>query len=109
MSAAAAIATSVAWRPSLCERRLGPIARFQRYTSAGRWVHTSLHWVEVLDTAGIPCGPINTIDQVFADPQVRHLGLVTPMLRPRLGPQGSVRARARDARIGERRQVWIGS
>ena len=23
----------------------------------------------------MPCGPINTIDQVFADPQVRHLGL----------------------------------
>jgi crotonobetainyl-CoA:carnitine CoA-transferase CaiB-like acyl-CoA transferase len=43
------------------------------------------HWVELFDEAGIPCGPINTIDQVFADPQVQHLGLATPMHRPRLG------------------------
>jgi crotonobetainyl-CoA:carnitine CoA-transferase CaiB-like acyl-CoA transferase len=27
----------------------------------------------------VPCGPINTIDQVFADPQVRHLGLAQPV------------------------------
>ena len=33
------------------------------------------HWLRVLPAAGIPCGPINTIDQVFADPQVRHLNL----------------------------------
>jgi formyl-CoA transferase len=47
----------------------------------------SLHWIELLDEAGIPCGPINTIDQVFADPQVEHLGLARPASHPRLGPQ----------------------
>jgi formyl-CoA transferase len=47
----------------------------------------SLHWIEVLDVAGIPCGPINTIDQVFADPQVQHLELAQPVEHPRLGPQ----------------------
>ncbi|HEY8613919.1 MAG TPA: CaiB/BaiF CoA-transferase family protein [Roseomonas sp.] len=47
----------------------------------------SLHWVEVLDVAGIPCGPINAIDQVFADPQVQHLGLAAPVSHPRLGMQ----------------------
>ena len=36
---------------------------------------------------GIPCGPINTIDQVFADPQVEHLGLARPVTHPRLGAQ----------------------
>jgi formyl-CoA transferase len=35
----------------------------------------SAHWIELLNRAGVPCGPINAIDQVFADPQVRHLGL----------------------------------
>ena len=30
-------------------------------------------WVEHLNAAGVPCGPINGIDQTFADPQVRHL------------------------------------
>jgi formyl-CoA transferase len=32
-------------------------------------------WVEVLNAAGVPCGPINDIGQMFADPQVRHLGI----------------------------------
>jgi len=45
------------------------------------------HWLRVLPAAGIPCGPINTIDQVFADPQVRHLGIARPVAHPRLGPQ----------------------
>jgi formyl-CoA transferase len=36
---------------------------------------SSAAWIELLNEAGVPCGPINTIDQVFADPQVRHLGL----------------------------------
>ena len=37
------------------------------------------HWIEVLNEAGVPCGPINTIDQVFDDPQVRMLGLAQPV------------------------------
>ena len=36
---------------------------------------TSNEWVERLNAAGVPCGPIYSIDQVFADPQVRHLGI----------------------------------
>jgi crotonobetainyl-CoA:carnitine CoA-transferase CaiB-like acyl-CoA transferase len=36
---------------------------------------TSAEWVGLLNKAGVPCGPIYTIDQVFADPQVRHLGI----------------------------------
>jgi formyl-CoA transferase len=37
------------------------------------------HWINLLEDVGIPCGPIYTIDQVFADPQVKHLGMATPM------------------------------
>ncbi len=36
---------------------------------------TSAEWVERFNKAGVPCGPIYSIDQVFADPQVRHLGI----------------------------------
>ncbi|MBO1074567.1 CaiB/BaiF CoA transferase family protein [Roseomonas marmotae] len=36
---------------------------------------TSANWVARLNEAGVPCGPINSIDQVFADEQVRHLGM----------------------------------
>ena len=32
-------------------------------------------WITSLEAAGVPCGPINTIDQVFDDPQVRHRGM----------------------------------
>jgi formyl-CoA transferase len=39
----------------------------------------SAHWIDVLNEAGVPCGPINTIDQVFADPQIRHLGMAQPV------------------------------
>jgi crotonobetainyl-CoA:carnitine CoA-transferase CaiB-like acyl-CoA transferase len=38
-------------------------------------------WVEALEAAAVPCGPINTIDQVFADPQVRHRGMRVDLLR----------------------------
>ena len=40
---------------------------------------TSQEWIESLSEAGVPCGPINSIDQTFAEPQVEHLGIATPM------------------------------
>jgi crotonobetainyl-CoA:carnitine CoA-transferase CaiB-like acyl-CoA transferase len=43
---------------------------------------SSAEWISALDEAGIPCGPIYSIDQVFADEQVQHLGMATPMRRP---------------------------
>ncbi len=36
---------------------------------------TTAHWVAAFESASVPCGPINTIDQVFADPQVLARGL----------------------------------
>jgi formyl-CoA transferase len=46
---------------------------------------TSNAVVERLNRAGIPCGPIYTIDQTFADLQVRHLGLAQDVDSPALG------------------------
>jgi formyl-CoA transferase len=45
----------------------------------------SAWWVEALEAAGVPCGPILAIDEVFADPQVKHLGMAAPVDHPRLG------------------------
>jgi len=45
----------------------------------------SEHWIELFEANGIPCGPIYTIDQVFADPQVQHLGMATKMSSPYIG------------------------
>ena len=36
---------------------------------------SSNEWVEKLEKVGVPCGPINSIDKVFEDPQVKHLGI----------------------------------
>lgn len=36
---------------------------------------TTAEWVTLLETAGVPCGPINDLAQVFADPQVQARGL----------------------------------
>jgi crotonobetainyl-CoA:carnitine CoA-transferase CaiB-like acyl-CoA transferase len=35
----------------------------------------SAEWIDIFNTTGVPCGPIYSIDQVFADPQVSHLGI----------------------------------
>ena len=42
--------------------------------------------VDLMNEAGVPTGPIYTIDQVFADPQVNHLGIAQPVTHPELGP-----------------------
>lgn len=45
----------------------------------------SAHWVERLNAAGVPCGPILNVKEVFEDAHIRHLGLATPVRHPRLG------------------------
>ena len=45
----------------------------------------STELVDVLNRAGVPSGPIYRIDEVFADPQVKHLGIAQPVDHPTLG------------------------
>jgi formyl-CoA transferase len=42
--------------------------------------NTTAHWVAALNEAGVPSGPIYTVDQMFADPQVQHLGIATKLI-----------------------------
>jgi crotonobetainyl-CoA:carnitine CoA-transferase CaiB-like acyl-CoA transferase len=42
-------------------------------------------WLEVLERAEVPAGPVNTIDQVFEDPQVRHRQLLRHAVHPKFG------------------------
>ncbi len=49
--------------------------------------NSSDEWVAILNEAGVPSGPIYTIDQVFADPQVQHLGIAQGVENAVLGPQ----------------------
>jgi crotonobetainyl-CoA:carnitine CoA-transferase CaiB-like acyl-CoA transferase len=48
---------------------------------------TSAEWVEILNKAGVPCGPILNVKEVFEDEQIRHLRLATKIEHPRLGEQ----------------------
>ena len=43
------------------------------------------YWIDKLEEVGIPCGPINDIAEVFADPQVKHLGMAMPIQHRRRG------------------------
>ncbi len=43
--------------------------------------YTSAALIESLAAAGVPCGPIYKMDEVFADPQVRHLGMAVAVPR----------------------------
>ena len=42
-------------------------------------------WVAALNAAGVPCGPVYRMDEVFADPQVRHLEMTQAVEHPTLG------------------------
>jgi len=42
-------------------------------------------WVAILNKAGVPCGPIYRMDQVFADAQAQHIGAAAEVRHPRLG------------------------
>jgi len=57
---------------------LGPLiaARTQGFTMQGL--------MQALEAAGVPCGPVNTIDQVFEEPQAIHRGLTVEQTRPDL-------------------------
>jgi formyl-CoA transferase len=43
---------------------------------------TSDEWIDLFNETGVPCGPIYSIDQMFADPQVEHLGIAQTAQRP---------------------------
>jgi len=52
---------------------------------------TRREWETVLAPTGIPCGPINQLDEVFADPQVQHLHMVLEAEHPQTGKIRMVR------------------
>jgi crotonobetainyl-CoA:carnitine CoA-transferase CaiB-like acyl-CoA transferase len=46
---------------------------------------TTAAWVDAFNQAGVPCGPVYKMDEVFADPQVKHLAMTEPAEHPALG------------------------
>ncbi len=52
--------------------------------------HSSAWWLEKLAECGVPCGPINSLDQVFADPQVQHRQMQVTLEHPDAGTVPSI-------------------
>jgi formyl-CoA transferase len=53
--------------------------------------NTTEHWVTVLEAAGVPCGPVYNYGQMFADPQVKHRGLIQHASDPEMGEVPHIR------------------
>jgi crotonobetainyl-CoA:carnitine CoA-transferase CaiB-like acyl-CoA transferase len=53
----------------------------EELTAAFKKKSTS-EWMEILEKAGIPAGPIYHVDEMFADPQVEHLNMAVPVHHP---------------------------
>lgn len=47
--------------------------------------HSTQYWVDLLGPLGVPCGPINTVDKVFDNEQVKHRGMELEMSHPTSG------------------------
>jgi len=75
--------------PDFSEYRLRSKNRIALNAEIGKHTvkRTSAEWIEQLNAAGVPCGPIYTIDKMFADPQVQTLGMAQPVVHPQLGRQ----------------------
>jgi formyl-CoA transferase len=52
--------------------------------------NTSKYWIDLLNDVGCPAGPINSMDEVFADPQVKYLEMSVEVDHPRMGKFGVV-------------------
>jgi len=59
---------------------------------------TSAEWIQALNAVGVPCGPILSIDQTFADPQVQHLAMAQPVHSDKYGDLTLVRSPVRLSR-----------
>jgi len=72
-------------------RRLANRAELNDLVAGRLRARETAYWVAALNEAGVPCGPVYTMDEVFADPQVRHLEMTQPVEHPVRGPLDLVR------------------
>jgi crotonobetainyl-CoA:carnitine CoA-transferase CaiB-like acyl-CoA transferase len=67
-------------------RRSANRAELNELIGARLRTRTTAAWVEAFNHAGVPCGPVYRMDEVFADPQVEHLAMTETVQHPELGP-----------------------
>ncbi len=62
----------------------------------------AIEWTKVFIEAGVPAGPVYTLDQVFEDPQVKHLGLAEEINHPVIGVLRQLSNPLRMENVGEK-------
>ena len=65
--------------------------RINEVIAACTKLETTATWIDRFNVAGVPCGPIYKMDEVFADPQVQALEVAKPLTSPKLGELTFVR------------------
>jgi crotonobetainyl-CoA:carnitine CoA-transferase CaiB-like acyl-CoA transferase len=66
--------------------------RFERRAAINALINAEIHkqpiahWLDVLNAAGVPCGRVMSLQEVFADPQIRHQRMKITIDHPRHGP-----------------------
>ena len=93
-----AFCTSVCGKPEwLSDPRFNPLAkRLENIDELEREIETvfatqpTAHWVEKLDAAGVPGGPVYTYDQILADPHIEARKMVVEMEHPKIGRMKSL-------------------
>jgi formyl-CoA transferase len=65
-------------------------AKLNQEITRGLKTKTSAEWVAIFNKAGVPCGPIYRMDEVFADPQVKHMQVRAEVKHARLGMLGLI-------------------
>ena len=72
-------------------RRSANRAELNSLIGARLQTRSTAEWVAAMNAAGVPCGPVYRMDEVFADPQVEHLAMTEPVAHPVLGQLDIVR------------------
>ncbi|MGI9523031.1 MAG: CaiB/BaiF CoA transferase family protein [Hyphomicrobiaceae bacterium] len=73
------------------QRRMQNRAVLEEEMEAALKTHTTTHWIKALEAAGVPCGPVNTYDALFRDPQVLHRQMVVHVPDDELGDVPHIR------------------
>ncbi len=67
------------------ELRCQHVEALEQQMEAALTRHTTAHWLPVLESAGVPCGPINNVEQVLNDPQIVARNMVVSAIDPDVG------------------------
>jgi crotonobetainyl-CoA:carnitine CoA-transferase CaiB-like acyl-CoA transferase len=75
-------------RPAYASAEMRLRNRYELNADIERLTQTkaSAEWIKIMNKAGVPCGPIYTLEETFNDPQVQHLGIAQTVESETLGP-----------------------